>query len=151
MKLLKKLLTSVMALALVLCMAGNVPVMAQEVSPQEVETQAITTIPSGYTLVATYSRKPQTYVIGTTTVKSSSTFQLYLPKNGGKDWIQGTVKFTPVTSGAASGSFDFTNMSGEYKTFKLSTLTSGATYRITVYAYAFGTSNEATAYYKMNY
>ena len=65
------------------------------------------------------------------------------------DYDVGMVKFTPVGSGTVK-EFGFTNLSGEYKTFDLSELTPG-TYQVRVYAYAFGTSNKATAYYKMNY
>ena len=90
------------------------------------------------------------YYLGTTSVRSTSTFQLYLPNENRQDWIQGNVKFTPVGSGTTK-EFGFTNLSGEYKTFDLSELTPGTTYQVRVYAYAFGTSNKATAYYKMNY
>lgn len=153
MKPFKKFFQTVMVMALAICLT-SMPVMAQEVTDCDIvqqENEAVTyaSVPSGYTLVATYSRTPQTYYLGTTSVRSTSTFQLYLPNENGKDWIQGTVKFTPVGSGTAK-EFDFTNLSGEYKTFNLSELTPG-TYQVRVYAYAFGTSNKATAYYKMNY
>lgn len=82
-------------------------------------------------------------------MRSTSTFQLYLPNENRQDWIQGKVTFTPVGSGTSTG-FPFTNLSGEYKTFNLSELEPD-TYEVRVYAYAFGTSNKATAYYKMNY
>ena len=146
----KKLFRNILVITLAVCMT-SMPVMAQEVSQPEKEliTQAV--VPSGYTLIATYSRTPQTYYLGTTSVRNTSTFQLYLPNESNRDWIQGTVTFTPVTSGATSGSFDFSNLSGENKTFNLSSLTPGTTYQVRVYAYAFGSSNKATAYYKMNY
>ena len=117
---------------------------------QENEAVTYASVPSGYTRVATYSRSPQTYYLGTTSVRSTSTFQLYLPNENRQDWIQGNVKFTPVGSGTTK-EFGFTNLSGEYKTFDLSELTPGTTYQVRVYAYAFGTSNKATVYYKMNY
>lgn len=152
MKHIKKFFQTVMVMALAICLT-SVPVMAQEteydVVQQENEAVIYASVPSGYTLVATYSRTPQTYYLGTTPVQSTSTFQLYLPNESNKDWIQGKVTFTPVSGGTAT-EFSFTNMSGEYKTFNLSSLTPG-TYQVRVYAYAFGTSNKATAYYKMNY
>ena len=153
MKHIRKFFQTVMVMALAICLT-SMPVMAQEVTDYDVvqqENEAVTyaSVPSGYTLVATYSRSPQTYYLGTTPVRSTSTFQLYLPNENRQDWIQGTVKFTPVGSGTAK-EFGFTNLSGEYKTFDLSELTPG-TYQVRVYAYAFGTSNKATVYYKMNY
>lgn len=153
MKHIRKFFQTVMVMALAICLT-SMPVMAQEVTDfdavqQENEAVTYASVPSGYTLVATYSRTPQTYYLGTTPVQSTSTFQLYLPNENRQDWIQGKVTFTPVGSGTAK-EFAFTNMSGEYKTFNLSELTPG-TYQVRVYAYAFGTSNKATAYYKMNY
>ncbi len=154
MKHIRKFFQTIMVMALAVCLT-SIPVMAQEVTDYDVvqqENEAVTyaSVPSGYTRVATYSRSPQTYYLGTTSVRSTSTFQLYLPNENRQDWLQGNVKFTPVGSGTTK-EFGFTNLSGEYKTFDLSELTPGTTYQVRVYAYAFGTSNKATAYYKMNY
>lgn len=153
MKHIRKFFQTVMVMAFAICLT-SMPVMAQEQSDYNVvqqKNEAVTyaSIPSGYTLVAAYSRTPQTYYLGTTSVRSTSTFQLYLPNENRQDWIQGKVTFTPVGGGTAT-EFAFTNLSGEYKTFNLSELTSG-TYQVRVYAYAFGTSNKAAAYYRMNY
>lgn len=149
-KVMRLKIKSLIVFALTLCMLFSMPVMAQDLTEVETSTVSVVSVPTGYTLVGNYTRTPQTYSLGTTLVYSTSTFQLYLPKNSNKDLMQGTVNFIPVTSGAVSGSFNFTNMSGEYKTFNLSSLTPGATYRVTVYGYAMGSSNKATAYYKMN-
>lgn len=146
MKKIRTIIQTVLVMALVICMS-TMPVMAQELTSSSDGIVTMAEVPSGYTLVATYSRTPQTYYLGTTSVRSTSTFQLYLPNEGNKDWIQGNVKFTGT---GGTYQFDFTNLSGEYKTFDLSELTPGM-YEVRVYAYAFGTSNKATAYYKMNY
>lgn len=153
MKHIKMFFQTVMVMALAICLT-SMPVMAQEVTDYDMvqqENEAVTyaSVPSGYTLVGTFNRTPQTYYLGTTPVRSTSTFQLYLPNENRQDLIQGTVTFTPVGGGTAK-EFGFMNFSSEYKTFDLSELTPG-TYQVRVYASAFGTSNKATAYYKMNY
>lgn len=152
MKHIRKFFQTVMVMALAICLT-SMSVMAQDITDynvvqQENEAVTYTSVPSGYTLVGTFNRSPQTYDLRTTPVQSTSTLQLYLPNENRKDWIQGKVIFT--SEGGVETEFPFTNMSGEYKTFDLSDLTEG-TYQVSVYAYAFGTSGKATAYYRMNY
>ena len=74
MKHIRKIFQTVMVMALAICLT-SMPVMAQEVTDYDAvqqENEAVTyaSVPSGYTLVGTFSRTPQTYYLGTTPVRS---------------------------------------------------------------------------------
>ena len=137
---------AIFTLAIILCLSTGTTVFAQETENNVTDSVALESVPTGYTLVATYSRTPQTYNIGSVVVSSSSKMYLYIPKNGNMDLGQGQITFTP-TFGGSSTSYSFTNLSGEYKLFDLSSLTPGS-YIVRVYAYAYGTSGKVTIYYK---
>lgn len=90
----------------------------------------------------------ETYTLGLKVISSSTTLTLTMPSNNGKDLIQGTIYFIPL-SGGSSINLGFGNYAMETYNVDLSSIPAGG-YMIKIGGVAVGESDYAKVTCKLN-
>lgn len=134
----KKKYVALMMIMMILCCFSTTTHAKEMATTEKLSGFNATSSASAYNQVGVFSRNPSTIDLGRKNIESDTRIFLYMPKNGNKDLGQGKIFFSSL---GKSKSFAFTNLSSEYRTINLATLSPGV-YRVSIYAYVCGTSGQ---------